>query len=492
MESFRVTPIDEIGVLIDGANYYRELYRALVRAERSIVLAGRQFDSTVALLRGAAADRAETPVTLLELLKHLLAHKPWLQVRILAWAFHPILTMEREWLQQYVFDLGATDRASFVLDSNHVAVGCHHQKFISIDGELSFVGGMDVCEDRWDERDHQATQPLRVSRGKFHKPFHDVQVCIRGREFAAALHELFLARWERAGGEPIDPATLAPAGTFADHRLTETQPLRGKEVSLLRTDPFGVPGGKQPCAEILDAHVSAIAGAQTLIYAETQYLTSHHIADALEARMRDGSRGKLDLVFLLNPEGETLKETIAMGLSQAAVLGRLRTVAAETGHHLGLYVTVPHCTSAEGPDRTTYIHSKLMIIDDRWICVGSANLNNRSMAVDSELDVLLSTDDANDELGRSLAALRRDLLAEHVGGPELPIASGLVAQLDALIGAGGAEGCRLRPHPSPTQNELTVIGILDPQQIPFDPDHVEPRAAPVLERLVHELLDGPS
>ncbi|PHV16486.1 hypothetical protein CSQ90_12350 [Janthinobacterium sp. BJB303] len=37
--------------------------------------------------------------------------------------------------------------------------------------------------------------------------------------------------------------------------------------------------------------------------------------------------------------------------------------------------------------REIYIHSKLMLVDDAFMTLGSANLNQRSMAVDSEINI---------------------------------------------------------------------------------------------------------
>jgi phospholipase D1/2 len=71
-----------------------------------------------------------------------------------------------------------------------------------IDGALAFVGGMDVCEARWDDRRHLAEHPLRYSRGRPQKPYHDVQAFVAGGDVAAALAELFVERWARSGGEP--------------------------------------------------------------------------------------------------------------------------------------------------------------------------------------------------------------------------------------------------------------------------------------------------
>lgn len=493
MAAYRTTAVDEMGVLIDGANYYRELYRAMLRAERSIVMSGWQFDTGVALLRGDDAKGAEAPTDLLHLLKHLCETRPWLQVWILAWDFHPILAMEREWMQKLVFDWAIPRKLSFIYDSNHAPRGAHHQKFITLDGELSFVGGMDVCEDRWDECSHLMNNPLRTSRGEHYKPFHDVQAVVRGEEFAGAINELFVGRWERAGGEPFDPAALRPRGTFAKHALTDAVPIPAKTITITRTDPHRLPENRdKPCTEILEELVAGITAARKLIYVETQYFSSHTIAEAFERRMRAPALPRLNVVMVLNPEGESWREVLAMGLSQAQLIDRLRRVARETGHRLGFYVTVPRCEAHEAPGRTTYIHSKVMIIDDRWLNIGSANLNNRGMGVDTELNVTVQGDEP--ELIDAIAGLRVTLLAEHLGGAQVREVETLVATLDAAIEGRDQRACRLRFHPSPTEAEKTALALIDPQLIPFDPDHVEPEEPDLLQtmgRAFRQLFDAP-
>ncbi len=490
MASFRTTSVDEMGVLIDGSNFYPELHRAMVHAQRSIVMSGWQFDTSVALLRGKEAERAAAPVDFLHLLKHLCETRPWLRVWILAWDFHPILAMEREWLQKLVFDWNIPDRLSFVYDSNHAPRGAHHQKFITLDGELSFVGGMDVCEDRWDEPSHLLHNPLRVSRGEPYKPFHDVHTVVRGRGFAGAINELFLGRWARAGGEPFDPELLAPAGTFAAHALTHAVPIPARRIEISRTDPHSLPEDEnKPCTEIRETLVEGIAAAQQLIYVETQYFSAHAIAEAFEQRMRAVNRSKLNIVMVLNPEGESWREVLAMGLSQAQLIDRLRRVARETGHQLGFFVTVPHCDEEGAPGRTTYIHSKVMIIDDRWLNIGSANLNNRGMGVDTELNVTVQGDEP--ALREAIADLRVKLLAEHMGGTEVREVDTLV---EALHAAMKTSVCRLRSHPSPTEAEQLALSMVDPQLIPFDPDHVEPQEPDLLQTMgkaLRQLFDSP-
>ncbi|PZR07157.1 MAG: phospholipase [Archangium gephyra] len=488
MASFRTPPVDAMGVLIDGSNYYRELYRAMVRAEHSLVMSGWQFDTGVALLRGKDAAGAKTPVDFLHLLKHLIETRPSLRVWILAWDFHPLLAMEREWLQKLVFDWNIPDRLTFVYDSNHAPRGAHHQKFVTVDGELTFVGGMDVCEDRWDEPSHLMNNPLRLSRGEPHKPFHDVHCVMRGTEFAAAINELFIGRWDRAKGEPFDPDLLKPFGTFSTYEFENALPVPAKTVSIERTDPHRLPDNKdKPCMEILEMLVSGIESAEKLIYIETQYFSSHAIAEALERRMRDVNRPKLNIVLILNPEGESWREVLAMGLSQAQLIDRLRNVAKETQQNLGFYVTVPHCEPGEEPTRTTYIHSKVMVVDDRWLNIGSANLNNRGMGVDTELNVTVQGDEP--ELRAAIERVRVTLLAEHMGTEQVPPVEQLVPSLDALVNT-----TRLRFHPSPTEAEKTALSLVDPKLIPFDPDHVEPEEPDLLQTMgkaLRQLFDQP-
>ncbi|MBS1150223.1 MAG: hypothetical protein H6Q89_1921 [Myxococcaceae bacterium] len=469
--AYRQHAVDQLGLLIDAADYYRQFYRAALTAKRTLVLVGWQFDSEAALLRGSDELHASAPVTLLKFLSHLCETNPQLQIWILAWDFHYVFAAEREWMQKLVFHWTTNERLRFCFDSNHVERGCHHQKFVVIDGELSFLGGLDLCEDRWDDRRHLLDNALRFSRGMPHKPFHDIQAFIRGRALAASLSELFARRWALAGGEPIAPGVLAPPSAEpSGHEVVNLVPIAADRVALSRTDPLAVPEGPQPCTEVLDLHRAAIASADRLIYSETQYLSSHLIAEALERRMRETGRPRLELVFILNMRGETFKEQAAVGLAQAQILGRLRDVARQTGHALGLYYTLPGSENGEVPEYATYIHSKLLIVDDRFLTIGSANLTNRSMGVDTELNLTVEADGASQPLGRSIRQVRLSLLTEHTGFPAPEGQEGLVAQLEQTADAPHS---RLRRHPSPTEGERAAINILDPQLLPWDPDHVE-------------------
>ncbi|MGC4069039.1 MAG: hypothetical protein QM784_31225 [Polyangiaceae bacterium] len=81
-----------------------------------IDLAGWQFDSQVELVRGNAAESCRYPTRLLPLLVALCRERPRLRVRILAWDYSPVFLFEREWLQEFIFEVGTPPNLRFCFD----------------------------------------------------------------------------------------------------------------------------------------------------------------------------------------------------------------------------------------------------------------------------------------------------------------------------------------------------------------------------------------
>lgn len=79
------------------------------------------------------------------------------------------------------------------------------------------------------------------------------------------------------------------------------------------------------------------------------------------------------------------------------------------------------------------IHAKILIVDDEILRVGSSNMNNRSMRLDSECDVTIDcTAGQNEDCADQIATIRDDLLAEHLGVPTRTVAATL-ARTGSLI-----------------------------------------------------------
>ena len=462
------------GLIVDARDYYLAFYRAALAAQESILITGWQFDRGVKLLRGSDTALARPmggEVRFLAFLDGLCKRRPGLRIYILAWDFHVVLALEREWMQRLYFEWATNERLHFRFDASHAAGGCHHQKFAVIDGAVSFLGGIDICEARWDDRRHRVANRLRLTRGKPQKPYHDVQAYFRGPEIASALQRVFTERWRRSGGDPIKlpaPALQRAAANAAKRIPRGGLAVPAGPVALSRTDSRGK--GARSIREIRALLERAVEAADDLVYVETQYFSSRLLCEALIRRMHAGRRPKLAIVLVTNERAEAVKEEIAVGLRQVQIVAELRRTAAETGHAFNAYFTL-----ADGRRRTaTYIHSKLMIVDDRFLTLGSANFTNRSLGVDSEINASWETTRGRDrQLGAAIRRARVSLLSEHIGRSgtrlvgRLRRARGLVSFLDDLAESGGT---RLRILPPPSQVQSKAIALLDPRSLPFDPE----------------------
>lgn len=450
--AWRVHERATAGLLVDGRDYYRAFYEAASRAKRSILILGWQFDSDVRLLRGDDLPPGADPEAyeLLPLLDRLCRERPELEVKMLAWDHSLFFALEREVLQKIVFDIATIDRFQFRTDGTVPLGGSHHQKIAIIDGQVAFMGSADLCQDRWDTSAHVARDPLRVSRNdQPYKPYHEVQAVFAG-EPVRSLLDLFCQRWLHATDEELEPERLVDETQDLFAAFTVTLPMPARDVALSRTVPAAP--DRDHVHEIRDLYVRAIRGARRSIYIETQYVTSCCVRDALVARMNDRDKPKLDVVFVLPNKPEKLKEELMIGVPQAAVLDDVVEAAKEGGHALGLY----NVATLEGPSDATsggaapafvYIHAKLMIVDDELFTMGSANLANRSMTVDSEINATWVAKRGDTELRNAIRRIRVRLLLEHMGeGADVRVAArpaGLVARLDRFVAEGRG---RLRHH----------------------------------------------
>ncbi|MBZ0157330.1 MAG: phospholipase [Alphaproteobacteria bacterium] len=421
--------VDETGILVDGRDYYRLFYHAALNAREYILISGWQFDSETTLLRGEDEKEARGEVRFLAFLNSLCEAKPSLRIYILAWDFSIIFLLEREWLQEWIFNWMTNERLFFRFDSSHALGASQHQKFVVIDGAVAFAGGMDICAGRWDDRRHLAYNPSRINPdGRGYQPYHEVQSYLSG-PLAERLSELFVMRWKNASGEDL---VLPPARK--ELYLPEQGagiPLAARRAYLSRTQAATLTGLARSVREIRFLYLDALHAAQKLIYLENQYFSSCAVYQALLDRMRDPERPKLQIVIILPRMPQALVEEIAVGISQAEMLRSLRDTAAATGHSLGIYYTA--ATGENGSEIPVYIHSKLLLVDDRFLTVGSANTTNRSMGLDTELNISWeATYRWQQRLIRSLRSLRADLLAEHTG-MESGGRDGVFSRMDGLV-----------------------------------------------------------
>jgi phospholipase D1/2 len=466
---WRVARANRLAFLVDGAAYFAAFRQAAIKARRSIAMVGWDFDTHVPLVPvGTPSDGY--PTTLLAFLNALCERKPGLSIYVLAWDFSVIYTFEREPLPAVKFGWRSHRRLRFALDGEHPVGASHHQKIVVIDDGLAFVGGMDMTFARWDTPEHRANDVRRATLdGSIARPMHDVQVAASG-DVAAALGELFRARWKAATGQIVPPAhsTASSGGSAELWPADLCADVEDADVAIARTAPALTPEARS-VREIEALTLNAIGAAERIIFVENQYLTSGVVGEALAKRLAEPDGPEVILV-LPRDQGGWLEQS-SMGVLRERLLAQLRA----NDHHGRLrayYPVVPDLPE----DQCLGVHSKVLIVDDAFVKVGSANLSNRSMGLDSECDIALGAfGDRQQEHTRAIAALRTRLLAEHLGvapavlEERLAESKSWIAAVESL--RGGPRGLRpLGPGPEPAVNLAVLDGLVcDPEQ-PISPE----------------------
>lgn len=434
--SWRVARADRVAFLVDAAAYYEAFAAAVDRAEREVWILGWDFDSRTLLVRGDSpqdesrgAGRSIGP-----LLHAALERRPELRVNILIWDFALIYAFERDWRPVFRPDWDLHPRIKFCLDDEHPIGACHHQKIVIVDGKIAFSGGMDLSKWRWDTPEHRADDPRRVDpSGKPYAPVHDVQVLVSG-EIVACLAEIVEDRWRRATRRRRTPGPTIAAGN-GDPWPADVQPdLRDVELSVARTCP---PYRRwKEAREIEHLYEDAIAAAKERIYIENQYFSSSAVGNAIARRLQDEEGPEIVLVLPRTCAGWLEEST--MGVLRDRLLDRLRR-ADRFGRFLAAYPIVP-----EIGDAAVVVHSKLMIVDNTLLNVGSANLANRSMGLDTECDLAIEAR-GSAEVETFIARFRARLVGEHLGTSPEEIEEALdrTGSLKEVICAAGNRERRL-------------------------------------------------
>jgi phospholipase D1/2 len=405
---WRILPATRVAVLVDAEDYFRAFAEAVERARSSVLIVGWDFNGSTELWHGERPS--EMPPQLASFLRQALRRRRSLHVHVLDWDFPMLYAMEREFLPAYRFAWRMPRRFHFRLDPCHPVGGAHHQKIVVVDDRVAFVGGMDIAMGRWDSTEHRADDPRRRDpKGKPFPPVHDVQMLVEGPA-AAAIADLVRTRWRCATGRKLRPVRKAgepwPPSVSAE--------MRDVPVAISRT--LAAYQEQQQVREVETLWVDSIRRARRWIYVENQYLTAACVGDAMLARLSEPDGPE---IVVVNPgKCAGWLEESTMGVLRARLLRRLRA-----GDRYGrFHVYAP--TVPDLGDARINVHAKLAIVDGRFVRVGSANLNNRSMGLDSECDLAIEDPGDGSVSGAATDLLTR-LLAEHLDRPREVVAAHL-------------------------------------------------------------------
>lgn len=393
---WQVERCDDLSIIVDADAYFTSIRRAMMRAERLIMLVGWDFDAGTTLGHPDVDDGAPRKVG--DFIIWLARQRPDLEIKMLLWSPALVASWMRLSNLPYLVRWKLHKRITVRLDGRHPLGSSHHQKMLVIDDCEAFCGGIDVTLDRWDTREHLDNHPARRRpSGARYGPWHDVSSKLTGNA-AKAIGQLCRMRWTRAGGESIayvatNTQPNETGGGFSFGRVL---------AAIARTEPSHL--DEPRVVEIERLYIDMIMSARKLIYAESQYFASRAIAQAFAKRLSETDGPE---VVLINPRAsDNWLGALAMDTARARLKESLKR------HDPFGRFRIYHPVTERG--QPIYVHSKVMIIDDKIVRVGSSNINNRSMRFDRECDVAFEA--AGDDLLRSrIAEFRSDLLAEHLG-----------------------------------------------------------------------------
>lgn len=428
---WRIDRADRVSFLVDGADYFAAVKAAMNSAKQSIWLLAWVFDP----LTRFEPDRVErsrdprNPDRLGQMLRRISALNPALDVRILAWDMPPFIAMTQRFPGQRARQFFKGSNVKFRLDNSLPYSACHHQKVLVIDGRLSFISGGDLGADRWDTCDHLDHDPRRrLPWGVRYPARHDVAMMAEG-PVAQSCAELFAERWANSGGGQLPIPEMAEASPWP---ATFAEDLVDVEVALTRTQPKWK--NLPETQEGYRLHLECIARARRTIFLENQYLASPMIVAALCRRLEEPD----------GPEVITIGPSASPSFFDRMTMDSVRSRAINRLEQSDLHHRFRAFTARTAHDEPIIVHSKVSIFDDRLLRIGSANLNNRSGGLDTEVDAVIEAADGAEgaETRRTIAAFRTMLIGHYFG-------RGLVETQEAIRETGSVSGAidALDGHP---------------------------------------------
>jgi phosphatidylserine/phosphatidylglycerophosphate/cardiolipin synthase-like enzyme len=359
-------------VLVDGAAALPRIAAAIAGARSHVHVAGWHLQPDFGLVRGSETTTVRDA---------LAAAAERVPVRVLQWAGAPLPVFPpgRAEVRSGRDALTAGTRIRAVLDAHERPFHCHHEKLVVVDDHVAFVSGIDMTAlggDRFDSPAHDLRE----------LGWHDASSCLRGPAVADVAGH-FRARWQEVAGEQLpEPVVPAPAGDV------ELQVVRTLCEHMYDFAPRGD-------FRILEAYTRALRSARELVYLENQFLWAPELVEILAEKLRNPPTPGFRVVVVLPAKANNGADDTR---GQLGVL-----VDADGGSGRFLACTLYARDPGGAASNPVYVHAKIGIVDDRWLTIGSANINAHSLYNDGEVNVI--TQD------RALARdTRLRLWAEHL------------------------------------------------------------------------------
>lgn len=441
---------------------FADMFRDLNAAQHHICIVGWALSSTEKF--GENDDELPT----------LLVRKAMQGVRVIVLAWDnivPVYSREHKLLTRALdMEMGrlTPDQQTVVRQHLHVKFSprelgyTDHQKMVIADAVL-YIGGLDLVGGRSNPDE-----------------WHDSHARIEGLALLHAI-DLIHARWDGLGEDSRQETRASAQIGEIRHVLQEHNHAIAKDIDIdqrklmrllcsVRQDSWGSEHrwfnviNKAHTQEIQEAHIIAIKRAEKFIYMENQFFIGNRrhknkkdtvestnlvIAALVNKVLEKIARGEefhlycqlpyrpegkphaLDVRLILRKQWKTMEWVIDV-IDHAAKLHGKTAADYLTFYNMGRMKNNKY--------HMKYTHSKLMIIDDKELILGSANCNERSMAGNRDSEAAMHMYGYETEI----ANYRERLLCEHFG--------------DEFVGANAQ---LLMLHPEKTESRSLLQNFLN-------------------------------
>jgi phosphatidylserine/phosphatidylglycerophosphate/cardiolipin synthase-like enzyme len=457
---------------IDGQENFRLMYEKMLQAKNSIYIANYDLDPELRLIRGKGdpqsfqmSDFIVSPCLSESdngndkkknthngeyyTLQNLLIEKAKQKVDIKIIVWEPRLIVRSfplakklglegrekkvESMRELAKHYGIEDHITIRLDSKAPTLTSgFHEKIAIIDNQIGFCGGQDLSQDKWDTSDHDFDNSLRDHDGD---PWHDVNAMIKGPIIWDLIFH-FNQRWIYSLTKDIKQvkkAKINSSCSFLSSSLSSSAALapftnRGNEgnieISALRTwkQLKGNIGDKDDNEDDGDSSSSSSSvrawydtmfrKAKHSIYIEDQFLFQDKIiTQILVKRLEEEQDLKVITVGPMEPNLPGFFFSILSKESINDINNNLAALRKAGKNRVRTYCLISQHSTIKQKRKQIYVHSKIMITDDRWIIIGSANTDRDGFNDSTEFDLGITST----SLARQLRAkLWREHLKEYI------------------------------------------------------------------------------
>jgi N-acetylmuramoyl-L-alanine amidase len=333
---------------------------------------------------------------------------------------------------QYVVSLHPVTLArAWLMQGRSVNPGSHHQKFMIVkrgSETVAFCGGLDIESRKVPAGWSYSVRP----EGYILAGWHDIHVKMRG-PIARDLEKEFALRWNRESAQSTVAPSPLPWGSYVTLPVpnpptdsdTDAEPERQQEdVQMERTVSSDATIGFTVNQDnVKQIYRNIVGAASSFLYFENQYFRSLDLADWIVAQGQ--ANPTMPAIFVVvysagTDDGDNAITQAGADLQYQFFDRIIKALGARAAIYTMTYRAV---------------HSKFLLADDRYMTIGSANANERSFQLDSELNVAI--DDS-----KLTAGFRRKLWAHNLGLPEATVGAwaigDFVAQWDTVATANSA------------------------------------------------------